>query len=147
MYSGYRKLFSAKPYNEKEFCDFAHFIFETMEEDDMLTSMVDDISKSHLYTIKIHVLNHKEIYRTIKIPSIYFVFDLVPCALAIFDLFTLEPYIVEFNDAKFYCYHLFEKFEENEFEDALINVRDVKTDETIPIVDKNLSYGLEHFNG
>ena len=62
MYSEYRKLFSAKQYNEKEFCDFAHFIVEIMEEeDDMLTSMVDDISKSHLYTIKIHVLNHKDI--------------------------------------------------------------------------------------
>lgn len=147
MYSEYRKLFSAKQYNEKEFCDFTFYIWNYVKRRWYAYKHGDDISKSHLYTIKIHVLNHKEIYRTIKIPSIYFVSDLVHCALATFDLLTLEPYIAEFNDAKFYCNHLFEKFEENELEDALINVRDVKTDETIPIVDKNLSYGLEHFNG
>ena len=106
FYSEYRKQFNTKQYNEKEFCDFVQFLFAMMsEEEEKLSEMADDLSKSHLYTIKIHVLNHKEIYRTIKILSIYFVSDLVHCALATIDLLTLEPYIVEFNDAKIYCNH------------------------------------------
>ena len=35
----------------------------------------------------------------------------------------------------------------NNIEDALINVLDIKTNETITIVDKNLSFGLETYDG
>ena len=120
LYINYKKDFNAKQYNEEEFCAFASFLLEMMEnEENKFNNMVDDLSKSHIYTIKVYIYRNKDIYRTIKIPSIYRISDFVHCVLAAFDLITLEPYIAEYKDAKFYCKQLFdemkEDIEDNEF--------------------------------
>lgn len=118
FYSEYRKQFNTKQYNEKEFCDFVQFLFAMMsEEEEKLSEMADDLSKSHLYTIKVCISDYKNIYRTIQIPSVYFVSDLVHCALASFDLITLEPYIVEFKGANFYDKYSYEEISEENLVD------------------------------
>ena len=126
LYINYKKDFNAKQYNEEEFCAFANFLLEMMEkEENKFNNMVDDLSKSHIYTIKVYIYRNKDIYRTIKIPSIYRISDLVHCALASFDLITLEPYIVEFKDAKFYCKQLFDEMEEDTIEDNEFSANDM----------------------
>ena len=66
---------------------------------------------------KVCISDYKNIYRTIQIPSVYFVSDLVHCALASFDLITLEPYIVEFKGANFYDKYSYEEISEENLED------------------------------